>query len=151
MRLCQSANQIGRKHNGEVMTESELGRHSFLVVDDDDFSREFIVTVLAHLGCTDVQCAADSQAAIRLAKQHRPDFVLLDIYMPEVDGWTFLGQLRSTMPSAAVIMVTGSGRPADFKKSLTETVDGYCIKPVSPGVMQRALVGAQLRRQGQHA
>jgi len=133
------------------MTEQKLGQSTYLVIDDDEFSREFIVNVLAHLGCTDVHCAPDSATAIRLAQQHKPDFVLLDIYMPEVDGWAFLPQLRRTMPNAVVIMITGSGKPADFKKSLAETVDGYCIKPVSPGVMQRALIGATLRRQGQHA
>jgi CheY-like chemotaxis protein len=133
------------------MTDSNLGQSTYLVVDDDEFSREFIVGVLAHLGCNNVQCATDSETAIRLARQHKPDFVLLDIYMPEVDGWTFLSQLRKTMPNAVVIMITGSGKPADFKKSMAQTVDGYCIKPVSPGVMQRALEGARLGRKSQSA
>jgi CheY-like chemotaxis protein len=133
------------------MTDSNLGQSTYLVVDDDEFSREFIVDVLAHLGCNNVHCAPDSETAIRLARQHKPDFVLLDIYMPEVDGWTFLSQLRKTMPNAVVIMITGSGKPADFKKSMAQTVDGYCIKPVSPGVMQRALEGARLGRKSQSA
>ena len=136
---------------GAAMVGENLAEYAYLVVDDDEFSREFVVTVLRHLGCKAVHCAPDSDTAIVLARQHRPDFVLLDIYMPEVDGWTFLTKLRKTMPNAAVIMITGSGRPADFKKSMAETVDGYCIKPVSPGVMLRALEGAMLRRRGQRA
>jgi CheY-like chemotaxis protein len=131
------------------MADLNLGRYTYLVVDDDEFSRDLIVAVLGHLGCNAVHCASDSHAAIVLARQHNPDFVLLDIYMPEVDGWTFLAKLHKTMTSAAVIMITGSGKTADFKKSMTETVDGYCIKPVSPGVMQRALEGAMLRRNSQ--
>ena len=133
------------------MANKELQQSSYLVVDDDEFSREFIVSVLTHLGCSNIQTAPDGETALRLARLHKPDFVLLDIYMPEVDGWTFLGQLRKTMPSAVVIMITGSGRPADFKKSLAETVDGYCIKPVSPGVMQRALEGARGSRNSHYA
>jgi DNA-binding NarL/FixJ family response regulator len=43
-------------------------------------------------------------------------------------------------------MTTGSSRPDDFKKSMQLTVDGYCIKPVSPSVMQCALEGARLGR-----
>jgi CheY-like chemotaxis protein len=136
---------------GEAMADANLGQYTYLVVDDDEFSREFIVNVLAHLGCNQVQCAPDSETAIVLARQHKPDFVLLDIYMPEVDGWTFLSTLRKNMPGAAVIMITGSGKHADFKKSMAETVDGYCIKPVSPGVMQRALEGARLSRMGHKA
>ena len=133
------------------MPNMNLGQYTYLVVDDDDFSRDFIVTVLGHLGCDAVHCASDSETALASARQHKPDFVLLDIYMPEVDGWTFLTKLRKTMPGSVVIMITGSGKPADFKKSMTETVDGYCIKPVSPGVMQRALEGAMLRHKGQGA
>jgi CheY-like chemotaxis protein len=139
-----------RKGNGGLMSDNTLQQSSYLVVDDDEFSRDFIVNVLVHLGCNNVQCAPDSETALHLTRQHKPDFVLLDIYMPEVDGWTFLGQLRKTMPSAVVIMITGSGRPADFKKSMAETVDGYCIKPVSPGVMQRALEGARGSRRGRN-
>ena len=133
------------------MADARWAEYAYLVVDDDEFSREFIVTVLRHLGCKIVHCAPDSDTAIVLARQHRPDFVLLDIYMPEVDGWTFLAKLRKTMPNTVVIMITGSGKPADFKKSMAETVDGYCIKPVSPGVMLRALEGAMLRRSDQRA
>ncbi len=133
------------------MAEKEFQQYSYLVVDDDEFSREFINNVLTHLGCHNIQNAPDSETALRLARQNKPDFVLLDIYMPEVDGWTFLGQLRKTMPSAVVIMITGSGRPADFKKSLAETVDGYCIKPVSPGVMQRTLERARDSRNSRSA
>ena len=133
------------------MADMKLSDYTYLVVDDDEFSREFVVTVLGHLGCKTVHCAPDSDSAIVLARQHKPDFVLLDIYMPEVDGWTFLEKLRKTMPHATVIMITGSGKPADFRKSMAETVDGYCIKPVSPGVMLRALEGALLRRKSQNA
>jgi len=129
------------------MTKDQLGNYSFLVVDDDEFSRDFVASVLTGLGATSIVCAPDGETALNLARQHKPDFVLLDIYMPEVDGWTFLSQLRRTMPNAVVIMITGSSKPADFKTSMENTVDGYCIKPVSPGVMQRALSGALQRRQ----
>ena len=129
------------------MTKDQLGNYSFLVVDDDEFSRDFVASVLTGLGATSIVCAPDGETALNLARQHKPDFVLLDIYMPEVDGWTFLSQLRRTMPNAVVIMITGSSKPADFKTSMEKTVDGYCIKPVSPGVMQRALSGALQRRQ----
>ncbi len=133
------------------MTEEELTGSSYLIVDDDDFSRELLVSVLSHLGCNTVYCAPDSETAIGLARQYKPDFVLLDIYMPEVDGWTFLSQLRKTMPSAVVIMITGSGKTADFRKSMTEAVDGFCIKPVSPSVLHRALIGTRLHQQSQTA
>ena len=128
------------------MTNDQIESLRFLVVDDEEFSRELVVGVLNNVGAKLVYSAHDSQTAISLVRQHRPDFVLLDIYMPEVDGWTFLKELRKEMPDVVVIMITGSGKPTDFKKALENAVDGYCIKPVSPTNMRRALSSARNRR-----
>lgn len=130
------------------MNDINFAHDSFLVVDDDAFSRDVIFSVLAHLGVTKVYEAEKGEDALRLARQHRPDFVLLDIYMPQTDGWTLLGQLRREVPAAAVIMVTGSGMTTDFRKSMDACVDGFCIKPVSCDIMQKTLTQARLRRQG---
>jgi DNA-binding NarL/FixJ family response regulator len=130
-----------------MMTNDEIRESNFLVVDDDDFSREVIANALGFLGASKILLARDAQQASALARQHRPDFILLDIYMPEVDGWALLAQLREVVPRAAVIMVTGSNLPADFFKSMNQRVDGYCIKPVLPDIMQKALSDARRRRQ----
>lgn len=126
--------------------ESNWSQTGFLVVDDDEFACDVITSVLMHLGATRISCATDGDTALRLAAELRPDFVLLDIYMPKADGWTLLGQLRRACPQAAIIMVTGSGMQADFLKSIDEHADGFCIKPVASDIMQRALLGAQRRR-----
>lgn len=126
--------------------DSSLTQMGYLVVDDDDFASEVMTGVLTRLGASRIYCASDSESALRLANQLRPDVVLLDIYMPRVDGWTLLGQLRRTLPNAAIIMVTGQGMQADFLKSMDEHADGFCIKPVSSEVLQKALLGATRRR-----
>jgi two-component system copper resistance phosphate regulon response regulator CusR len=128
------------------MTKNDIGTFSYLVVDDDDMSRDVIGATLTHIGATQVFFAEDASAALHMAQQHRPDFVLLDIYMPEVDGWGLLEQLRRVVPQAAVLMVTGSRQQGDFLQSMQERVDGFCIKPVLPDVMTKALINARLRR-----
>ncbi len=127
--------------------DSSWSQTSFLVVDDDEFACEVLTGVLRHLGASRVTSASDGDSALRLASQLRPDFVLLDIYMPQDDGWILLGQLRRALPNAAIIMVTGSGMQADFLKSMDEHADGFCIKPVSSEIMNKALLSAQRRRQ----
>ena len=127
------------------MTKDELAACSVLVVDDDELSRDLLVTVLASIGCNTVHEAPDARVARRLAQQHRPDFILLDIYMPDVDGWESLAQLRLASPQSLVIMVTGSSRPSDFGKSLDTRLDGYCMKPVMPDLMLKAMDNARRR------
>ncbi|MBK9440433.1 MAG: response regulator [Comamonadaceae bacterium] len=132
------------------MNDSSFEQFSFLVIDDDDFSCDIVSSALNAIGGTRIHCAKDSQNALSLARQYPPDFVLLDIYMPQTDGWTLLGQLRRLAPNAAIVMVTGSSTPADFRKSMDEQADGYCIKPVSSMIMRKTLMGARLRRQAGH-
>ena len=128
------------------MTEDEIGKFSYLIVDDDDFSHEVLTGVLASLGAKQINSAMDGESALRLARQLRPDFILLDIYMPNIDGWAVLDQLRSALPQVVVVMVTGSVLPADFNKSMNQRVDGYCIKPVLPEILRKTLVNASSRR-----
>ncbi len=129
------------------MTKDEFSQCKVLVVDDDEFSREVLRSVLTNIGCSRIFETHDSETAYALARQHKPDFVLLDIYMPQVDGWALLDQLRKILPSAVVIMVTGSHLPDDFEKSMNQRVDGFCIKPVLPDIMRNTLRKARLRRQ----
>jgi len=130
------------------MANNEIGKFSYLVVDDDELSREVIGGTLNRLGANTVFFAEDAKTALRMAQQHRPDFVLLDIYMPEVDGWMLLDQLRQLLPLVAVVMVTGSRHPEDFTQSMDQRVDGYCVKPVMPDVLEKCLLSAWRRRQG---
>lgn len=127
------------------MAKQDWDQFIFLVVDDDPLASELLGSTLTHIGARRLFFAQDAAAAQQLAQQHRPDFILLDLYMPEVDGWAALEQLRRAAPRAAVVMVTGSHLTADFMQSMEERVDGYCIKPVMPDVMAKALINAQLR------
>lgn len=128
------------------MTPDDLAQCTYLVVDDDEIAGDVVVSVLQRIGATRIYRADSGDKALSLAGTLRPDFVLLDIYMPETDGWKTLERLRSSVPSAAVLMITGSIRPQDFRQSMDRHVDGYCIKPVLPGILQNALVQAALRR-----
>ncbi len=133
------------------MKDVVLANKRYLIVDDDEFACDILQSVLSHLGCSDIHCANDGKTALNLARKHQPDFVLLDIYMPEMDGWTMLNQLRGVLPNGLIIMVTGTGMQADFLKSLDAQSDGFCIKPVSAEILQKSLLNALSRRQSRTA
>ena len=127
------------------MTHTEIGQYKYLIVDDDAFSCELMANVLAQLGAKHIFSAQDGASARQLAQQHQPDFILLDVYMPDQDGWDFLKQVREFLPKVSVLMITGSMLPADFTKSMDLRADGYCIKPVLPDVLLKALGKAKRR------
>lgn len=128
------------------MEKEQLAQCTYLLIDDDAFAMEVLSQALNHLGATRIHHAINLDEAMSLASRVRPDFVLLDLYMPDADGWTVLKKLRTQLPSTPVVMVTGSVRPADFRQSLESQVDGYCIKPVQVTILQKALLQAAARR-----
>lgn len=127
------------------METKQLAQCTYLLVDDDAFAMEVLGHALNRLGATRIHQASNMEEALDLAGRVRPDFVLLDLYMPDADGWTVLKRLRALLPSTPVVMVTGSVRPADFRQSLESHVDGYCIKPVQVTILQKALLQAAAR------
>jgi two-component system KDP operon response regulator KdpE len=118
-------------------------RHRILVVDDEPRMIRFIRLNLEHDGFEVVE-AADGLAALRQVRDSLPDLVLLDVAMPELDGFETLRLLReiSTVP---VIMLTARGEEDDRVRGLELGADDYVTKPFSPRELV-SRVRAVLRR-----
>jgi CheY-like chemotaxis protein len=82
---------------------------SVLVVDDDDFALESMLLALAPLKLASIATAADGLAALRHIKSspQPPDFLICDVYMPNMDGLEFLDQLAQMQFKGGVILVSG--------------------------------------------
>jgi diguanylate cyclase (GGDEF)-like protein len=119
-----------------------------LVVDDTAINRQ----VLADLLKTDhtVILAKSGEQALALAQQHLPDLILLDVMMPEVNGYEVLRQLKSDPRTAAiaVIFITGLDTPEDEEHGLTLGASDYITKPFNLAVVRaRVRCHLQLARQ----
>lgn len=125
------------------MNISNLKKSKILIVDDDDLSQHFLQDTMQKIGCKDIFMADNFKDAMHLTQLHQPDFITLDIYMPEVDGWSLLHQLRELAPRSRIIMVTGSSLTEDFLTSIKKNADGYCVKPVLPDLMIKAMLQAK--------
>lgn len=77
-----------------------------LLADDEPHIRKFIGLVLRRLGQPAIFEAANGQEAVAQFKLHHPDFVLLDVNMPVMDGVQALAEIRQADPEALVIMLT---------------------------------------------
>lgn len=105
-------------------------RYRVLVVDDEPRMIRFIRLNLEHDGF-EVTEATDGLAALKQVRDTLPDLVLLDVAMPELDGFETLRLLRefSTVP---VIMLTARGEEDDRVRGLELGADDYVTKPFSP-------------------
>jgi DNA-binding response OmpR family regulator len=105
-------------------------RRRVLVVDDEPRMIRFIRMNLEQDGF-EVAEAADGLAALRQVRDTLPDILLLDVMMPDLDGFETLRMLReiSTLP---VIMLTAKGEEADRVRGLELGADDYITKPFSP-------------------
>ncbi len=118
-------------------------RRRILVVDDEPRMIRFIRLNLEHDGF-DVSEAADGARALAQLRDRLPDLILLDVMMPEIDGFETLRLLReiSTVP---VIMLTARGDEDDRVRGLELGADDYITKPFSPRELV-SRVRAVLRR-----
>ncbi len=114
-----------------------------LVVDDEEHLARLVADYLARAGFT-AQIALDGERALELAREQRPDVVILDLMLPGIDGVEVCRQLR-TFTDAYVIMLTARAEEVDKLIGLAVGADDYLTKPFSPRELV-ARVKAMLRR-----
>lgn len=111
-------------------------RKRVLIADDDTAVRAALAAVLESEGY-DVDVAADGRQAVLHATAQPPDLVLLDLNMPNVDGWTAFTKLDHVCPLLPVIIITA--RPHQYKEAVRLGVDAFMEKPLDFPVLLRAI------------
>lgn len=114
-----------------------------LVVDDEQQLARGLAVNLSARGY-DVDVAADGQSALDSASRHRPDVVVLDLGLPDIDGLRVIEGLRawSTMP---IIVLSARGQEADKIAALDAGADDYVTKPFGMGELLARLRAAERR------
>jgi CheY-like chemotaxis protein len=104
-----------------------------LVVEDDENLRDYFRFVLENSGHR-VEGVGDGQAALQMCLSAPPDLVLLDVMIPEVNGYEVCNRLKADEKTKGVkiIMVTAKGFSADRQQAKNAGADGFLPKPVSP-------------------
>ena len=100
-----------------------------LIVDDTMLARRILKNILCEAGHEIVAEAGNGAEAVEAFREHRPDVVLMDITMPQLDGVHASRQILSEFPEARVVMVTSVNREATVRESLHAGAAGYIIKP----------------------
>ncbi|MDX6455267.1 MAG: hypothetical protein QOD48_1374, partial [Gaiellaceae bacterium] len=114
-----------------------------LVVDDDEDIRVLVATLLERTGAN-VRQAPNGREGLREFHAWRPDLVVLDVNMPELDGWAVLERIRD-MSDVPVLMLTARGEELERVRGLQAGADDYLVKPFGKQELV-ARVQALLRR-----
>jgi two-component system, OmpR family, response regulator len=117
-----------------------------LVVDDEPSIRELLTASLRFAGF-EVVSAADGTEALQLAEQHRPHLVVLDVMLPDLDGFAVTRKLRERGRDMPVLFLTARDETGDKVQGLTVGGDDYVTKPFSLEEVV-ARIRAILRRTG---
>ena len=120
-----------------------------LVVEDEPDIRELLVDILEDAG-HEVVTAGDGVAALRKARNHYPEIILLDVMMPVMDGLQVLERLKSdpVTRSITVIMVTAKGQSQDEIKARFAGAWDYITKPFEADEVESRVMDAESLRRG---
>ena len=103
---------------------------SFLLVEDVQVMRDMIRKIIEkHLQVTDIFEAANGLEAVQITRQKKPDVVIMDIAMPEMDGITALKEIKKIHPTAIVVMVTSMSQGDYVKQAIIAGARGFVTKP----------------------
>jgi DNA-binding response OmpR family regulator len=111
-----------------------VGRRMVLIADDDPSAIVLLTAILKHFDF-DCEIAHDGNRAFALAREKKPDLVLLDVSMPKIDGFGVLTALRNdpSTKDTPVVMVTGRNNEQEVVKGFALGADDYITKPFNSG------------------
>jgi CheY-like chemotaxis protein len=118
---------------------SSVTRRRVLVVEDSVDSAETmaeLITIWGH----EVQVAHDGASALTIAREFRPQVILLDIGLPDMDGYKVADRLRAEKLGGEILVaLTGYGEARDRARAEQAGFDRHLTKPVEPGALQDLL------------
>jgi PAS domain S-box-containing protein len=167
--ICRT---IVQQHGGQIWAESQLGTGSsffftlpclwepeaeapstiassgpLILVCDDDPSVRTVVQMLLESQGYHVLTAASGGEAIDRAIHHHPAVILLNLIMPEMDGWQTLARLKQHPETQHIPVIILSGLTPDAQQTPSQTIQQWIVKPPDPQVLLEALENALARPQ----
>ena len=105
---------------------------TILIVEDNEKNMKLVRDILQHKGHRTLE-ALTGEEGVRLAREHKPDLVLMDIQLPDIDGITALRRIRedAALDSIPVLAVSASVMPDQQQMIVVSGFDAYITKPIA--------------------
>lgn len=112
-----------------------------LLIVDDNATNLKLITYLMRANGYEVGTAQDAESALHAIGLSRPDVILMDIQLPDIDGLALTRQLKSdpTTHDIVIIAVTAYAMKGDEQKAVTAGCDGYVTKPIDTRALPAAI------------
>jgi DNA-binding response OmpR family regulator len=117
----------------DVETEQQEAGMIILVIDDDPAMTELLKVLLSTTNAV-VHTANSGKDGIDLAQKLKPDLIVLDLMMPEIDGWEVCKRVR-VFSAVPILILSALDNPGMVAAALDAGADDYLIKPVSSGML----------------
>ena len=112
---------------------------TLIVADDQEVIRKGLAGLLADEDMRIVAEAATGSEAVKKTKKHKPDVVLMDVLMPDMDGLAALEQIRKSVPTTKVIMISAHDNPSYMARAVALKADDFLLKDVPPAAFAAAI------------
>ena len=121
-----------RRHKGAFEKQSGCMAKTVLIVEDSELNMRLFNDLLEAFGYRTVK-TRDGRQALPLAREHKPDLILMDIQLPEISGLDLTERLKKdpALKSIPVVAVTAFAMRGDEQKILAAGCDAYLSKPIS--------------------
>src|SRR5262249_5629968 len=121
--------------DADSLSAPSLGPRRILVIEDNTDAREMLGIALRLAG-HEVLEAATGADGIEIGRHHRPEIVLVDIGLPDIDGYEVARRLRQADGGFRLIALTGYGQARDRALSRDAGFDAHLLKPVDPSALE---------------
>jgi two-component system, cell cycle response regulator DivK len=120
-----------------------MGKGRILIVEDDMDNYELVRFILERVGY-DVFLAVNGRDGVAAARWQKPDLILMDLGMPEMDGWNAARQLKADEATKSIVLYALSAHtlPSERKRAIEAGCDGYVSKPIHMDGFLRMIEGA---------
>ena len=132
--------------SGPLLVSNLANKICLLIAEDSQGTRHNLLNLLSlEPDIAVVGTAGNGKQAIELAFQLRPDVILMDINLPEIDGITATTQIRSRLPATAVVIMSIQDEESYFRRATQAGAHSFLVKPFSGDELMHAIYSAARR------
>lgn len=149
--LCHTRDENVESQIDPSPTEAGTGLLRILIAEDNPVNQKLVIRLLEKMGHS-ADLVENGREAIDALQQQRYDVVLMDVQMPEMDGWEATREIHRLWPREArprIIAVTANAMAGDAERCFEAGMDDYVSKPIRADDLQRALAGSTVRERGE--